>query len=78
MDKRAAANADLAYRVATWLQGNGCTVQVAYKAPFGYEVHYTLKLDIKPQPPVRIDGSVVFPKGSQEDVVFAFLAGMLP
>lgn len=75
MDRRAAANADLALRVATWLQAKGCTVQVVYKAPFSYEVHYTLKLDMKPQPPVRIDGSVIFPKGSQEEVVLAFLLG---
>lgn len=73
MDIRAAANADLAYSVAVWLQAKGCTVQVVYVAPFSYEVHYTLKLDMKPQPPIRIDGTVVFPVGSQEDVILAFL-----
>lgn len=73
MDKRLAFNAALALQVSTWLQAKGCTVQVVYVPPLTYEVHYTLKLDMKPQPPVRINGSVVFPKGSQEEVIMAYL-----
>lgn len=73
MDRRAATNADLASRVATWLEAQGCTVQIQYEAPVSYLIHYTLKLDVKPQPPIKIDGSVRFPAGSQELVVLAFL-----
>lgn len=72
MNIRAAKNADLAHRVATWLQRNGCVTTVIVKGEV-YEVHYTLKLDVKPQPAIRCDGSIIFPQGSQEDVVLAFL-----
>lgn len=72
MNRRAAKNADLAHRVATWLRDNGCVTTVVVVGEV-YFVHYTLRQDIKPQPPVRCDGSVIFPRGSQEDVVLAFL-----
>lgn len=63
----------IALRLAAWLQAKGCTVSVLRKRD-GHYVHYTLQLDIKPQPPARIkDGVICFPVGSQEDVVFAFL-----
>lgn len=63
----------IATRLAAWLEANGCTVSIVYKLS-GHYVHYTLKLDIKPQPPARIkDGAISFPAGSQEDVVLAFL-----
>lgn len=63
----------IALRLAAWLQAKGCTVSVSCKHD-GHYVHYTLQLDIKPQPPARIkDGAISFPAGSQEDVVMAFL-----
>lgn len=72
MNNRAARNADLAHRVGRWLVERGCTVTIAVKGEV-YYVHYTLAHDMKPQPAVRCDGSIVFPQGSQEDVVLLFL-----
>lgn len=63
----------MAIRLAAWLEAKGCTVTVMYKLS-GHYVHYTLKLDVKPQPPAHIkDGTISFPAGSQEDVILAFL-----
>lgn len=73
MNRRAAVNADLAHCLSLWLQGHGCTVQIVAVKPDMFDVHYTLKLDIKPQPPVRIDGAIKFPMGSQVSIVRAFL-----
>lgn len=73
MNRRAAANADLAHCLALWLQGHKCTVQVLHVIPDIFEVHYTLRDDVKPQPPVRVDGTIKFPVGSQISVVQAFL-----
>lgn len=72
MNRRSAINAALAHRVRAWLDSKGCVTTVIVKGET-YEVHYTLQLDVKPQPAVIIDGSVKFPPGSQEDVVLAFL-----
>ncbi len=64
---------DLALIVASWLREKGCTVSVLAH-PLGWDVHYTLKEDVLPQPAVQVhNGRVIFPKGSQEDVVLAFL-----
>lgn len=73
--RRAVINSSLAYRVATWLEKRGCTTTIALCDEFRYEVHYTLARDVIPQPPVKIDGSIVFPKGSQEDVILQFFMG---
>ncbi len=63
----------LAYTVAAWLTSKGC-VTALVEVNEGWEVHYTLPEDIKPQPPVQVhNGKIIFPKGSQEDVVFTFL-----
>ncbi len=64
---------DLALTVAAWLHSKGCVVSIV-AVEGGWEVNYTLSEDIKPQPPVQIHhGKIIFPKGSQEDVVFTFL-----
>lgn len=69
----------LATRVVSWLAANGCGAIAISLANGFVEVHYTLKLDIKPQPPIKVqDGGINFPRGSQEAVVqafFSFLAG---
>lgn len=69
-------DAILADRVAAWLFAKGCgAVSVVFRDG-QYHVYYTLKLDIVPQPAVRVhNGSIIFPSGSQEEVVLAFLAG---
>lgn len=71
------SNNTMALRVAGWLTAKGCgAVSVVNKGDH-YLVYYTLSLDTKPQPAVRIkDGSVIFPTGSQQDVVTAFLMGL--
>lgn len=66
----------LAAAMAHWLEQNGCTVTMVRSSKTGdFEVHYTLKKDLMPQPPVRItrQPSVVFPTGSQEAVIQAWL-----
>lgn len=66
-------DAMLAANFVRWLEGKGCTVTPILKED-GWRIHYTLSVDTKPQPAVIIrDGSVIFPKGSQEDLVFDFL-----
>lgn len=63
----------LAAAVAEWLRKGGCIVS-SVETPDGFDVHYTLKNDMKPQPAVQIrDKSVIFPQGSQEEVLMAFL-----
>ncbi len=57
MSKRAAMNADLAVRVAMWLESNGCVTTIQHRNET-YEVYYTLKEDMRPQPPILCDGSV--------------------
>jgi len=66
----------IATGVHGWLEARGCTCSMI-KLEEEIRIHYTLSLDTKPQPAVVIrDESVIFPKGSQEDVIMAFLAGM--
>lgn len=65
----------LAFTVGAWLQAKGCVVTLT-NPPGKWLVHYTLPDDMKPQPPVEIkDSKIVFPQGSQEDVVLTFLLG---
>lgn len=65
---------NLALRVAGWLTNKGCQAVSVVQGIDGWFVYYTLKLDMKPQPAVRVrNGAVSFPAGSQEDVVFAFM-----
>lgn len=66
----------LAFTVGAWLQSKGCVVTLTNPPGKGWFVNYTLRDDMKPQPPVHIlNGSIIFPAGSQEDVVFTFLLG---
>lgn len=66
MDRR------LAGSLMGWLASNGCVVSLVETAE-GFEVHYTLKDDVKPQPPVKITkGRLIFPRGSQETVINSF------
>lgn len=69
-------DAALAANVVRWLEKRGCVVSatVNHGDPMAINIHYTLKNDMKPQPAVRIkDGAVIFPEGSNEDIIFAFL-----
>lgn len=69
-------DAALAANVVRWLESKGCTVSatVNHGDPMAISIYYTLSLDTKPQPAVRIkDGAVIFPEGSCEEIVFAFL-----
>lgn len=67
-------DAMLATNFVLWLESRGCGAVTPVLKEDGWYIHYTLKNDIKPQPAVRIvNGSVIFPKGSCEDVVFDFL-----
>lgn len=66
----------IAYNIARWLQTKGCTACVYHRSEGDFQVHYTLSLDTKPHPAVTIkNGSVVFPVGSDEDIVLSFLLG---
>lgn len=69
----------LAGRVAAWLITHGVKTTTTTQDKEGtWLVHYTLRDDIKPQPPVRIkDGGISFPKGSQQAVVDLFLRSIL-
>lgn len=67
----------LTARVVWWLEHHGCTTSVINTEKCT-EVHYTFKLDVKPQPPFRIkDGKISIPTGSQEAVVELFLSFLL-
>lgn len=65
----------LALYTYNWLERRGCVCSLMkYQSEF--HLHYTLAEDIKPQPALIIrDKSVIFPKGSQEDVLNAFYRG---
>lgn len=63
----------LAVSVADWLDRNKCVTQVIQHDDV-LEVHYTLQLDVEPQPPIRIQNrKISIPSGSQESVVMALL-----
>lgn len=67
-------DAVLAANFVRWLESKGCYPVTPVLKEDGWYIHYTLKNDMKPQPAVRIiNGSVMFPEGSQEDVIFDFL-----
>jgi hypothetical protein len=72
MSKRSEANAQLAGKVAAWLGARGCKAVTVVQVEEIMYVHYTLQLDMKPQPAIKIDGSIIFPQGSQMDVLEVF------
>lgn len=56
--------------IINYLEQCGCTTSLL-KQDREFHIHYTLKLDVKPQPAIRITDkpSVIVPKGSQAEVV---------
>ena len=68
----------LAMAVYKWLEDNGCAVQLQKgqgEHQGNYLIHYTLRLDVNPQPPIVITNkpSIKVPTGSQEAVVTSML-----
>jgi hypothetical protein len=64
----------LACNVADWLDSKQCQTSISSSDDGKALVLYTLRDDIKPQPPLEVkDGRVVIPKGTETAVVAAFL-----
>lgn len=67
------SDADLAAALAEWLECNRCTISVSIEGD-GFNIHYTLQNDIKPQPPIHVEGGkFTIPAGSQQAVINALL-----
>lgn len=65
-----------AIHLAEWFRYKGCKAVTINEQGGVFYVYYTLQRDIKPQPPASVlHGTVVFPLGSQEDVVMSYLKG---
>jgi len=64
----------MAALIGRWMSANGATVSYVEHEDH-VEIVYTLKLDLKPQPPITVkDGGLKIPAGSQGAVVNAILA----
>lgn len=65
--------------IINYLEQHGC-VTTLLKQDTEFHVHYTLKLDVKPQPAIRVTDkpSVIIPKGSQESVLNALFRILNP
>ena len=76
------ASLHTAATVSLWLQSKGCTVSIQETRNASmlreYIIHYTLAAEVAPQPPIQIkhDNRVVFPDGTQLEVLMSFYENM--